>query len=87
MVRTGNWTSGSSETGSLPSDTAPSSTSASTAAMVVTGRLRAVAAIDIRSWPLYGVPRSWRATMRTGASCVSVRWPSISTVSPAATGI
>src|ERR1043166_839410 len=47
MVRTGSETSGRSETGSWPSDTAPTSTKASVAATVVTGRPSAPLARDI----------------------------------------
>src|ERR1041385_3428946 len=47
MVSTGSETSGRSETGSWPSDTAPTSTKASVAATVVTGRPRAPPASDI----------------------------------------
>src|SRR5678816_2111129 len=54
MVSTGSDTSGSSDTGSRPSDTAPSRTKPRVSATVVTGRLSAPDAIDIR-------PRSWLA--------------------------
>lgn len=48
MVRTGNVTSGNSETGSRLSDTEPRSTTASIAAIVETGFLTANAGSDKR---------------------------------------
>ncbi len=85
-VSTGSVTSGSSDTGSLDSDTLPSSTTASTLATVVTGR-RMAASIQLTGVRPYGRPVSRVDTTRTGASCVSVRCPSVITRSPAAIGI
>jgi hypothetical protein len=82
IVSTGRATSGSSDTGMRPRDTAPRSTSPRVAAMVATGRRSAVEANDIGAY--CSVSRV--DTRRTGAWCVSVRWPSTSTMSPALSG-
>src|SRR5438094_397633 len=67
MVRTGSETSGRSETGSWPSDTAPTSTKASVAATVVTGRRRAPLASDIYGRREAAEPGSRREAAEPGS--------------------